>query len=92
MRVAGIFQHRNVVNMQTRENLLVSSSSKQTLVLSKSRVHVIPCHVLEASGKTSDDVLVTCVFSLSYGSEFHLRRLIGWFASLSGELGLEVFQ
>ena len=41
-------------------------------------MHVIKCHVLEASGKISDDGLVTCVFSLSYGSGFHLRLLIGW--------------
>ena len=78
MRVAGTLQHRNVVNMQTWENLLVLSSSKQTLVLSKPRVLVITCHDLEASGKISDDGFVKCVFSLSYGSGFHLRHLIGW--------------
>ena len=30
-------------------------------------------------------VLVTCVLSLSYGSEFHWRHLIGWFLFLCQE-------
>ena len=49
--------------MTTRENLPVFSSSKQTLVLDKSRVHVITRHVLEASGKIFDDGFDdVCVF------------------------------
>ena len=47
---------------------------------------MITCHVLEVSGKISDDGLMAYVcFSLSYSSIFHLCHLIGWSCFFVGE-------
>ena len=91
MRVAEIFQHRNVKNMQTWENLLVFTSSRQTLVLSKQCVHRITCVLRESSGNFKMTVLFFVGLFLVWG--LWLRPSLAslslleqpWFSKPSGD-------